>query len=108
MPKPLTDKQQFWFNHVIAAKHCALPLSTYAAQHNLKVKSLYNWRCKFSQQKNQSANTESPFIKIIPSAKPILVTHASENPITQVTLPNGISLALPNLTVDILTLLLRA
>ena len=71
MQKSLTIKQQFWFNHVIAAESCSLPLSAYAAQHNLSAKSLYNWRWKFTQQNNSDMKKENPFIKIIPSIKPI-------------------------------------
>jgi len=44
MSKPLTVKQQFWFDHISAAQASAHPLSDYAAEHNLSVKALYNWR----------------------------------------------------------------
>jgi hypothetical protein len=108
MPKTLTVKQQFWFNHVIAAKNCALPLATYAAQHNLSAKSLYNWRWKFTQQNNSDMKKENPFIKIIPSIKPIPKIISVADHITQVTLPNGIILAMPNITTEMLSMLLRA
>ena len=108
MPKILTAKQQFWFSHVIAAKNCALPLSTYATQHNLSAKSLYNWRWKFTQQNNSDIKIESPFIKIIPSAKPVPIINSAADCLTQATLPNGIVIAMPNVTAEILSMLLRA
>lgn len=108
MPKTLTVKQQFWLNHVIAAKNCALPLSTYASQHSLSAKSLYNWRWKFAQQNSSDIKKVNPFIKIIPSTKPMPKTNLADDHITQATLPNGIVLAMPNITPDILSMLLRA
>lgn len=108
MPKTLTVKQQFWFNHVIAAKNCALPLSTYAARHDLSAKSLYNWRWKFTQQNISDIKKENPFIKITPSTKPMPKMNAAADHITQATLPNGIVLAMPNITAEILSMLLRA
>ena len=108
MPKTLTVKQKFWFNHVIAAKNCALPLSTYATQHNLSAKSLYNWRWKFAQQNSSDTKKENPFIKIIPSTKLIPKTNLTADHMTQATLPNGIVLSMPNVTSDILSMLLRA
>ena len=108
MPKTLTTKQQFWFNHVFAAKNCALPLSTYASQHNLCAKSLYNWRWKFAQQNSSDIKKENPFIKIIPSAKPMPKMNTAADHITQATLPNGIVLAMPNITPEILSMLIRA
>jgi len=108
MQKSLTIKQQFWFNHVIAAKNCALPLSDYAAQHNLSAKSLYNWRWKFTQQKNANIKKQNSFIKIVGPTKPMPKMDSAQDHITQVTLPNGISLAMCNVTSEILSMLLRA
>lgn len=108
MPKILTVKQQFWFNHVIAAKDCALPLSTYATEHNLSAKSLYNWRWKFTQKKCYGIQKESPFIKITPPTQSIPKMHSGANFMTQATLPNGILIAIPNVTPEILSMLLRA
>jgi hypothetical protein len=82
MPKTLTAKQQFWFNHVIAAKSSALPLSTYATQHNLSAKSLYNWRWKLTQQDNSGIKKENPFIKIISSTQTMPKMNTAEDHIT--------------------------
>ena len=108
MPKTLTAKQQFWFNHVIAAKNCAMPLSTYATEHNISTKSLYNWRWKFTKQNNSDIKKRNSFIKIIPSTKITSKMNAPADHITQATLPNGIILAMPNVTSEILSMLLHA
>ena len=108
MQKSLTNKQQFWFNHVIAAESCSLPLSAYAAQHNLSAKSLYNWRWKFTQQKSASIKKQNSFIKMVAPTNPTPKMDSATDQITQATLPNGIVLVMPKITSEILSMLLRA
>ncbi len=48
MQKPLTFKQQYWFDHISAAQRNGQLLSAYAKAQQLNVKAPYN--VKFNQQ----------------------------------------------------------
>ena len=98
-----TTKQQYWFDHITTAKQSKQTMSAYAAQHNLCVKSLYSWTWQLKQLSQSATKKENPFIKIstpkVPSEK---IAVASVN----VTLPNGISLKIQQLTPETLNMLL--
>ena len=101
MSKPLTLKQQYWFDHITAAQQNSQALSDYAAQHNLSTKALYNWRWKFSTKKQTASPNKPTFIKMIPSPASISISDA---PIVAI-LPNGIRLQLSALTPALLSML---
>ena len=101
MPKPLTAKQQYWFDHIAAAQRNSQSLSDYATQHNLSLKALYNWRWTFSKKTHDRAPKKTAFVKIIPP-----VISVNEEP-TIVVLPNGIRLQIAALTPALLAMLLQ-
>lgn len=101
MPKPLTVKQQYWFDHIAAAQHNSQSLSDYAAQHNLSLKALYNWRWTFSKNSHKSSTKKTAFVKIIPP----IISANEESAI--VVLPNGIRLQFAALTPALLAMLLQ-
>ena len=103
MPKPLTTKQQYWFDHIAAAQHNAQSLSDYAAQHNLSIKALYNWRWTFSKRLENPAPTKTAFVKVLPPAPSVTTREES----AVVILPNGIRLQLSALTPALLTMLMQ-
>jgi len=43
----LSDRQQYWFEHLQVAEERGITLVAYAAQQELKVKDLYNWKSRF-------------------------------------------------------------
>lgn len=66
--RPLTEKQQFWLDHVTAWQESASTATHYADQHNLKSQQLYAWKSYF---KNTEIGAEEKSIsKIIKTAKP--------------------------------------
>ncbi|MDZ7925348.1 MAG: hypothetical protein U5M23_15125 [Marinagarivorans sp.] len=101
MQKPLTTKQQFWLDHITAAQHNGQSLSDYAADHDLNLKALYNWRWTFSKRDLHSSAKNSSFVKIVPPTNIPAVVHP---PIIAM-LPNGVRLQFEVLTTDILALL---
>lgn len=101
MQKPLTAKQQYWFDHISTAQRNGQSLSIYADIHRLNIKALYNWRWTFSKRDMTQPTKQMAFVKIVPSSK----AHASIQAPIIVTLPNGVRLQLEALTSDILTLL---
>jgi hypothetical protein len=103
MLKPLTAKQQYWFDHIASAQRNSQSLSDYAAQHNLNIKALYNWRWTFSKQIKNTAPTKTAFVKMLPPTPS--VTNREES--TVVILPNGIRLQLSALTPALLTMLMQ-
>ena len=103
MPKPLTAKQQYWFDHIAAAQRNSQSLSDYAAQHNLNIKALYNWRWTFSKRLEKPVPTKTAFVKMLPPAPSVTTREES----AVVILPNGIHLQLSALTPALLTMLLQ-
>ena len=103
MPKPLTAKQQYWFDHIAAAQRNSQSLSEYATKHNLNIKALYNWRWTFSKRIENTVPINTAFVKMLPPAP--LSTTREESAV--VVLPNGIRLQLSALTPALLTMLLQ-
>jgi len=63
--KPLTTKQHYWLNHIHAADKAGISLSEYAKKHKLKLKSLYNYRWKLSQQGKIKTSGKQSFVRVI-------------------------------------------
>jgi len=103
MPKPLTAKQQYWFDHITTAQRNSQSLSEYATQHNVSIKALYNWRWTFSKQIENSAPAKTAFVKMLPPAPSVTAREESAVAI----LPNGIRLQLSALTPLLFTMLLQ-
>ena len=103
MPKSLTAKQQYWFDRIESAQRNSQSLSDYAAQHNLSIKALYNWRWTFSKRLENPAPTKTAFVKILPPTPSVTARQES----TVVILPNGIRLQLSALTPALLMMLLQ-
>jgi hypothetical protein len=101
MSKPLTAKQQYWFDHLNAAQQQSQPLSVYAGQHNLSLKRLYNWRWKFSKQTPSPTSQKTAFVKMLP---PVASTSTHDVPVAAI-LPNGVRLQFAALTPSLLAML---
>lgn len=101
MQKPLTAKQQFWFDHISAAQRSGQSLSDYAAAHQLNLKALYNWRWTFSKRDLRVPTKKTAFIKVLP---PSCMPTSTSAPIIA-TLPNGVQLQFDVLTQDVLAML---
>lgn len=57
----LTTKQQYWLNHITAAKQSKQAMSAYAVQHNLCVKALYSWKWQLKQLNIPTAKKRKSF-----------------------------------------------
>jgi transposase-like protein len=59
-----TDKQQYWLEHIEAAKSSGLSIAQYAKQHDIKAQKLYQWR---SVIKNRSStiSTQETFTRVV-------------------------------------------
>ena len=85
MQKPLTAKQQYWFDHICAAQRNGQTLSAYAEAHQLNIKALYNWRWTFSKLELKQSAIKTSFVKVLP---PSNVTSSIQAPI-KANVPNG-------------------
>lgn len=92
MKQPLTSKQQFWRDHIVAAQRDQLTYAEYAKQHRLNLKALYNWsmtlRRKGLLEQPASNFVELKVDKALPTHSAASVTEA------RVRLVNGVELAL--------------
>lgn len=96
----LTEKQQYWLDHIQQAKTQKQSLSDYARQHTLNLKALYNYQWLFRKKgvlghTSQSSN----FVKVTGKITP--------TPILTMTLlfPNGIRMEIGGKESDLSTLL---
>lgn len=91
MKQPLTSKQRFWRDHIVAAQAGPLTYAHYAKQHGLNIKALYNWsmtlRRKGLLEQPGSAFVELKVEKIFPTQ------GAASPPEAHVRLVNGVELA---------------
>lgn len=69
------DKAAFWMGHVAAIKCEAIPVSAYARQHGLSVKSLYGW------QRKAAAGAGAPIQTVV---RPSFVALPVDEPATSV------------------------
>ena len=62
---PFTAKQQYWQNHIDKADKIGMTLSQYAKKHKLKLKTLYNYRWKLSQQGEIKTLGGQSFVRVM-------------------------------------------
>lgn len=61
--KPLTEKQQFWFQHLSAWKESGFSASRYAENHSLNPQHLYSWKWYFKTRTNESILSRNKRLK---------------------------------------------
>lgn len=70
----ITERQQYWRDHVLAAAQYAGSIVEYAAAKNLKTKDIYQWKTALTKRgflPLQSEKPKSDFteVKLIPASK---------------------------------------
>lgn len=81
----LTEKQQYWLEHVEQAQSQGLSMSGYAKQHGLNLKLFYNMK-GILQQKGVLSKTEKAMALL-----PVQINQAvRESSHCRVSLPNGV------------------
>lgn len=89
----LTKKQQFWRDHLLAAKKEQLSYAEYAKRHGLNRQALYNWSMTLRRKELLKQSTPAFVeLKVEPSV-PTLPPSAR----ARVRLANGVELELPGL-----------
>ncbi len=90
MTTNLTTEQQFCLDHIQQAENTGSTLVDYAAQHNVPIKKLYDWRSRLRKQGIIAiALLVSPVIKPKPAfAKVITVAQAAPVQPMQIRLAN--------------------
>lgn len=88
----LTEKQQYWLEHVEQAQSQGLSMSAYAKQHDLNLKLFYNMRTIFRQKGVLPQATDNGLM--IPVSPPQL-QHESIG--CRVCLPNGVVIELSDI-----------
>lgn len=86
--RPLTKRQQYWLDHLVAASESSGTLVDYAKAHKLTPKRLYQWKTRLmalGQLPRSSAAREPGFVRV---ATPRHSTKAS------LVMPNGLRLEL--------------
>ena len=92
MEQPLTSKQQFWREHVLAAQRSQLSYAKYAAEHDLNVQSMYSWSTTL-RRKGLLDPPTSAFIEAkVDPVRPDLGSHLPMR--VRVRLANGVELEL--------------
>ncbi len=85
----LTQKQQYWLEHIQQAHATGQSLSDYAAQHDLRLKALYQYRWLLRKKGVLDEADQAPaFVKVSPPVVPIPQTTVT------VHFPNGIRVEL--------------
>ena len=80
--KTITERQQYWLNHLKAAEEANITLTKYAEANDLKVKDLYQWKTSLTKR-GFWVSQASSFIAV--KAKP-------SSAVCSMVLPNGIRL----------------
>lgn len=80
--KTITERQQYWLDHLKAAEVFGSSLARYAAANDLKVKDLYQWKSSLTKRGLWSPPNSS-FVSV--KAKP-------SSTVFSMVLPNGIRL----------------
>lgn len=108
MQATLTEKQQFWLDHVKMAEASGLSFKAYAEDAQIDLKSLYNWKAKFIQNSILNASKPKHFVKVTtkPSRDRESQLRSQLGQTVKVQLPNGIQLTLETLSQEALCLLL--
>jgi len=66
MNEVLTEKQQFWFEHLEAADHSGLSIADYAKANSLKAQTLYQWRSTL-KSRSVTVSAEARFTRVVSS-----------------------------------------
>ena len=92
MEQPLTSKQQFWRDHLLAAQRDQLTYAEYAKQNGLNLQALYHWSMTL-RRKGILEQSASAFVELkAERASPIRSLPAPAG--ARVRLTNGIELEL--------------
>lgn len=82
----LTERQQYWLQHIRACEHAGQGMKAYAQAQDLDIKSLYSWK-KALVKKGVLPRTRPTRFQ---QAQVVAPAISSE---WQITLPNGVSVA---------------
>lgn len=82
----ITERQQYWLEHIKAAQASKGTLVAYAAAHDLKVKDLYQWKTALARRGLLPG--KSAKAAFVPVATAPLATQTS----CSISLPNGVRL----------------
>jgi len=88
-PVQLTKTQQYWKKHVIAGLQSGLTLRRYANQHNIKVKTLYDWKHRLIKMGALDNNKQTPVV-----FQKVHIT-AADDAVCTIKLANGITIEWP-------------
>ena len=84
---PITQRQQYWLDHIRAAEDFEGSIADYARSEGLKPKELYQWKTLLAKRGllNGAAatSTNTGFVRVIAPARPLGVS---------LVLPNGVRL----------------
>lgn len=89
----LTKKQQFWRDHILAAKKEQLSYAEYAKRHDLNRQALYNWSLALRRKGLLDPPTPA-FVELKVESS---VSSLWSLPHARVRLANGVELELPGL-----------
>ena len=79
--EPLTQKEQYWYEHIQHMENAKQSVSEYARMHDLSVKCFYNYRSKLRKKGLLAPSKAKPFVK---------VTSQAQHDQTTIVLANGI------------------
>ncbi|MBA3562420.1 MAG: hypothetical protein H0W33_00120 [Gammaproteobacteria bacterium] len=90
MAKPeLSERQQYWLEHITAADASDGTLVAYAAAHELNVKDLYQWKTAFARRGVLPGKAgKRAFVRVATPPPPAAALPTS----CSITLPNGVRL----------------
>jgi hypothetical protein len=83
---PITERQQYWLDHIQAADAFDGSIADYARSEGLKPKELYSWKGILARRgllDRQPAETNGGFVRVIAPARPMGMS---------LVLPNGVRL----------------
>ena len=102
MERPLTDKQQFWRDHLLAARGSQLSYAQYAKKHSLSLQALYYWSMTL-RRKGLLDQPASAFVELkVNPATQVGATRSSATSSFRACLPNGVVLELEGLNEQML------
>ncbi len=87
--KSITERQQYWLDHLKAAEAQSLTLVSYAKANDLKVKDLYQWKTSLTKRGFWMTSTPPKSSK---SSGFVAVKAKPSSAVCSLVLPNGIRL----------------
>ena len=90
--KSITERQQYWLDHLKAAEAQSLTLVSYAKANDLKVKDLYQWKTSLTQRGFWMTPTPPKSSKSSKSSGFVAVKAKPSSAVCSLVLPNGIRL----------------